>query len=126
MQRDMDLIRQLLLGIEQSLPGNHHSFAADGFDDAEIWYNVHLLVEAQFIRGVTVRWGADGTGPFVYQGGLLALTWDGHDFLDAIRDDDVWQKTKKKVQADGLNMQSLTVDVVKTLCVSAIKQMVGL
>ena len=122
----MDLIRQLLLGIEQSSPGHHHAFTVDGFDDLEIWYNVHLLVEAEFIRGVTVRWGADGTGPYAHQGGLLALTWDGHDFLDAIRDDNVWQKTKEKVQADGLNMQSLTLDVVKTLCVSAIQQMVGL
>ena len=58
--------------------------------------------------------------------GHVALTWDGHDFLDAIRSDTVWQEAKETVQAKGLDIQSLTLDVVKSVCVSAIKDLIGL
>ena len=125
MRRNMDLIRQLLLGIEGEASGSY-KFEIEGVSELEKWYNVGLLVEADFIRGVTVRWGADGTGPFVAIGGHVALTWDGHDFLDAIRNDTVWQEAKETVQAKGLDIQSLTLDVVKSVCVSAIKDLIGL
>ena len=57
MKRNMDLIRQLLLGIEGET-STQHEFNIEGVDDLEKWYNVDLLVEANFIRGVAVRWAA--------------------------------------------------------------------
>ena len=121
MQRNMDLIRRLLIGIEGE-PSTQYDFKIEGIDDLEKWYNVDLLAEANLIRGVKVRWAADGTGPYPYIKGLVALTWDGHEFLDAIRDDSVWQKAREKVRANGLNLQSLTFDVIKSLCVSTIRE----
>ncbi len=41
-----------------------------------------------------------------------SLTWGGHDFLDAIRNDDVWSKTKSTVQE---KVGSATFEVVKAL-----------
>ena len=125
MKRNMDLIRQLLLGIE-SETSTQHEFNIEGVDDLEKWYNVDLLVEANFIRGVAVRWAADGTGSYITFKGLVALTWHGHDFLNAVRDDTVWFEAKEKVHADGLDMQSLTFDVIKSLCVSTIERILGL
>ena len=125
MQRNMDLIRQLLLGIEGE-PSTQYEFNIQGVGDLEKWYNVDLLVEANFIRGVQVHWAADGTGPYTDVKGLVGLTWDGHDFLDAVRNDSVWQKVKNKVHASGLDIQSLTFDVIKSLSVSFIKANLGL
>ena len=124
MKRNMDLIRRILLAIEGE-PSTQHEFSIEGVDDLELWYNVDLLVKADLIRGVDVRWAADGAGPYAHSKGLVALTWDGHDFLDAIRSESVWQKANEKANASGLDIQSLTFEVIKSLCVSTAKQILG-
>lgn len=40
------------------------------------------------------------------------LTWTGHEFLDAIRSDTVWNKTKQTFSSKGLDM---TFDLIKTV-----------
>ena len=125
MQRNMDLIRKLLLGIEREA-STQYDFNVDHVDDLEKWYNIDLLVEANLIRGVQVHWAADGTGPYAHTKGLVALTWEGHEFLDAVRSDSVWQQASEKAKAGGLDMQSLTFEVIKSLCVSTAKHVLGL
>ena len=125
MQRDMDLIRRILLAIESSA-ANEYEFDIEGADEQIKWHNVNLLVQERLIEGVNIRWGADGTGPLVHLGGRVALTWKGHDFLDAVRDDSIWIKTKEKARARGLYLQSLTFDIVKSLSVSIIQGQLGL
>ena len=125
MQRNMDLIRQLLLGIEGEA-STQYEFNTEHVDDLEKWYNIDLLVQANLIRGVDVRWAADGTVPYPHTKGLVALTWEGHDFLDAVRNDSVWQQASEKAKAGGLDIQSLTFEMIKSLCVSTIKNVLGL
>ena len=95
MKRNVDLIRQLLLGIERET-STQYDFCIESVDELEKWYNVDLLVEANLIRGVTVSWASDASGPYVSFKGLVAMTWQGHDFLDAVRDDTVWSNCKGK------------------------------
>ena len=125
MKRNIELIRRILLAIEDE-PSTQHEFNMKGVDNLELWYNVDLLVQANLIRGVDVRWAADGAGPYVHSKGLVALTWDGHDFLDAIRNESVWQRANEKANASGLDIQGLTFEVIKSLCVSTAKQILGL
>ena len=73
MERDMDLIRSLLLAVE-SESSTIHRFDLEGVDDVLKWYHVYLLTQANLVEGVKVRWAADGTGPFPAVGGLVALT----------------------------------------------------
>jgi hypothetical protein len=40
------------------------------------------------------------------------LTWEGHELLDAIKNDTVWNKTKDTFISKGLSM---TFDLVKTM-----------
>ena len=125
MQRNMDLIRRLLLEIE-SEPSTQYRFEIDGVEELELYYHVDLLVEANLIRGVKVRWASDGTLASLFLGSPVALTWDGHEFLNAARNETVWQQTKEKAQARGLDIQSLTFDLIKSLSVSTIKSSLGL
>ena len=125
MRRNMDLIRQLLLRMEGET-STQYDFNVEDVDDLEKWYNIDLLVQANLVRGVEVHWAADGTGPYPHTKGLVALTWEGHDFLDAVRNDSVWQQASEKAKAGGLDMQSLTFEVVKSLCVSTVKHIQGL
>ena len=45
------------------------------------------------------------------------LTWEGHEFLDKIRSDTIWNKTKDVIAKHGLPM---VIDVVKDIATSII------
>lgn len=101
MKRDMDLIREILLRIEaddglngalRALCGSDLDF--EGRDEAEFSYNVGMLIEAGILTGNTER---SAMGVVVVGG----LTWTGHEFLDTIRDSDVWRKTKATASRVG-------------------------
>jgi len=46
------------------------------------------------------------------------LTWNGHEFLDAVRSDTVWQNTKKTILSKG---GSMTFDLVKSVAMELAK-----
>ena len=49
-----------------------------------------------------------------------ALTWEGHEYLDKIRQDTVWNKTKDVITQKGLPM---AVDVIKEVATAIISSM---
>lgn len=51
------------------------------------------------------------------------LTWQGHEFLDAARNETIWYKTKKLVQERG---GALTFDVAKAVLAQVALKQVGL
>lgn len=75
-----------------------------------------------FIRGGYIsKYGSlEGTGE-IEDFGVGRLTWEGHDFLDKVRSDTVWNKTKETIINQGLPM---VVDVVKDISTSVISAMV--
>ena len=119
MKRDMDLIRTLLLKLEEYHlgVGEVHSihyadefFKIDGHDLDEVIYNANLLEGAGFINAPHHSGGAASLG-------FAGLTWSGHEFLDDIRNPEAWGKTKaamKKVGGFGLDIAAqLTKQFVK-------------
>jgi hypothetical protein len=110
MKRDMDLIRELLLKLE-ALPLRRgesvhitpgwEGIAVPGYDIDQIDY--HLTQEAGLIDEGGMR-AAEGIG-------FRSLTWEGHDFLDSVRDPKIWAKTKSGALAAG----GFTVDLLKDL-----------
>lgn len=121
MRRDMDLIRELMLKIEE-LPTAHHSefrlqpgtdpMAVSGFSENEIEYHLRLIVEA----GLITSRGRFGNGDFR----LDRMTFAGHDFVDSVRSPEVWAKTKKGAEAAG----GFTVDLLKDLAKGFIKKQI--
>ena len=103
MKRDMDLVRNLLLGIEERDrgDGNWTSFGdltlPEGTETPEPMVQEHLrlLLEAGLIEAmVDNTWSSRAVRP-------IRLTWAGHDFLAAIRDEGVWSSTKEAVGKVG-------------------------
>lgn len=92
MKRDMDLVREILLKVED-LPfdGGFHDIAVEGRTADEISYHVMLLDEAAFIEAedLTTNSGV------CWQ--PKRLTYSGHEFLDAARNDTIWEKAKAAV-----------------------------
>ena len=97
MQRNMDLIREILLVIEESdeTPLGWITFSLPGRSNNEISYHVKLLYEAGLIEAID----ASSMGPDGFDWKAKSLTWHGHEFLDAARDNTIWAKVKAKVAA---------------------------
>jgi hypothetical protein len=52
-----------------------------------------------------------------------ALTWDGHEFLSAVRNDTVWKKTLGVIKEHG---GGLPFDVLKTVAIKLLNVHLGL
>src|SRR5690348_12661169 len=101
MKRDMDLVRAILFEIEKiPYTGNPVDVQVDGHSHAEISYHILLLTEAALIA-------SQHTGPSYKP---LRLTWDGHEFLDAARNDTMWAKAKETVTK---NTGALSLEALK-------------
>jgi hypothetical protein len=104
MNRDMDIIRQILICTERG-----GSLSELGIDERVIAYHGLLMIEAGLILGA-VHEGTYGgrklPDRFIYH----RLTWAGHDFLDAICEDTIWKKAKEQVLKPGA---SWTFEVLK-------------
>lgn len=98
MTRDMNYWRDLMLQIEAA-PAHQpwsKSFAARVPDHEEAIEYLNLLLDAGLIR---VRFHNHIHGGEMWDG--VNLTAAGHDFLDNIRDETVWMKTKERVAVVG-------------------------
>src|SRR5208337_2786750 len=97
---DMDLIRTILVKVEadpsfDGSPENRNTDATrlgiTGHDDAEVVYHLVQLVEAGMLAGNT-RMASCGDVA------ISRLTPQGHEFLDDIRDTEIWGKTKERAK----------------------------
>lgn len=114
MKRNWETIRELLTKVEEcTLPTD--IVRLDNFPPeraAEVSYHMALLIEANLVNGQVIQ----TIGPSIKDFFAHRLTWEGHEFLDAIRSDTVWQKTKKSFVDQGVPM---TFDLVKAVAKEA-------
>ena len=104
MKRDMDLIRGLLLQLEdrQRFEMTHIAVFVGELETErsreEIEYHIAILIDAGLVDGEFMSDDDSRVGPgFLGRrpGTCVArLTWAGHEFLDAARDDTRWNKAK--------------------------------
>ena len=93
MERNWDTIREVLTRLED-LASTDATLSLKDFSEekaGEISYHVELLIEAGLVEGQMARTLSRGPVEFIAR----RLTWPGHEFLDSIRSDTVWNKTKK-------------------------------
>lgn len=120
MKRDMNLVREILLTIEAESSGFAPSeIQVEGYTDEQTGYHTLLLLEAGLVEGHRV---------VSYSGGLSAiatrLTWTGHEFLDAARDNGRWKEALRIVQEKGGG--AVTIGILTQLLSALAKQSVGL
>lgn len=120
MKRDLDLLRIILLKIEES---NEPILLSDMVralgNGPLIRFHVELLIDANYIdvRKIPVL-GVQHPDFYIYR-----LTNDGCDYLDAVRNDTVWSKCKDKLLPVG---GTATLDVIKDVSVAVAKTMLGI
>ena len=115
MKRDMDLIRKQLLMIESS-DSRHMTFNDCGDQSLEFYYNLDLLISAGIVKGKMNYLNRGRAYPVV-----SGLTWEGHEFLDAVRSESIWAKTKEHIKAKGL--QSVPIELVMSTAIKIAKDL---
>ena len=122
MKRDLDLVRDILLKSEtynDNPPMYPESFSDLNSNQDVINYHLLLLHQAGFIDAYDVS----TLGRRYKQYAVQNLTFAGCDYLDSVRDKDIWDTVKSKLQSVG---SSATIEVVKALANSVIQQQLGL
>jgi len=125
MKRDMDLARAILIEIEEdphldrsklisaSMIDPDEIKGAPGHSKEEVAYHLALLIEAGLVEGKV------GLEQFPL---ISGLTWNGHEFLDNIRDSGIWGKTKARIK----DIPSVALSVVIEIAKSEVRKHLGL
>ena len=130
MQRNMDVIRALLLELDAQ-PNEDLIGAAELAKklviSAEVCtYHLKLLYQAGFIEAEAMLHVAQlpkfltpkkGEGR-IQSIAPSSLTWEGHEFLETVRDEEIWKKSKIGAKKIG----SLSVDIIKDIAAGYLKK----
>lgn len=118
MKRDMELCRKILLAIEEQYVDTAlYGLEVEGYSMQQVAYHCKILHDARLISDYKGHFASNELLDF----GVGCLTWEGHEFLDKIREDTVWNKTKDVITQKGLPM---VLDVVKEISQSIVATMV--
>src|SRR5690348_16306862 len=103
MRRDDDLIRRLMLDLEQVTRPIGQAHQVPGYTQDQVAYHLALILRAGMAEGLEPRYASTGGDPTIPAVVLVKrLTPAGHDFIANLRDDTVWARVKERaVKAGG-------------------------
>ncbi|WP_342423116.1 DUF2513 domain-containing protein [Paenibacillus sp. FSL E2-0178] len=119
MKRDMDLIIKVLKYIEEhNTATNSIVVEIEGHESVEdreiVQYQVKLLKDAGYVEA------KGGLNPFEFY--VRSMTWEGHEFLDAARNEVVVSEAKEIAKKKGMDFLSLPFEITKALLVDVAKR----
>lgn len=120
---DHDCVRAVLLAVEQC-PFNQTMNVeklADKlpeFEQNTIWYACLKLAEGGLLDAITVPLPRSNM-PGIKQ--ITGLTYEGHEFLDTIREKTAWEKTKEIAQKTGAGSIKFLGEIAKEVVKAAVK-----
>ena len=116
MKRDMELVRLILLKIEEEYRSTAiYNLKITGYDKEAIAYHCKILKDA----GLISDYGAQYASNRLLSFGVGSLTWAGNDFLDKIRDNSQWNRIKETIAQKSLPLIIETIKTISTAFVTA-------
>lgn len=117
----MDLIRDLLRQVEEAdTPLRLDRQEEDPAKLDRRLYHVQLLSEA----GLVVAYPSEADNcEGLMSAKIERLTWEGHEFLEATKDESIWQRVKQKIAGKG---GAMVFEIAKELAISLLRQQGGL
>ena len=125
MKRDLDLLRKILLAIENADEFYYYNWiqhlASDiGCSNLElVSFHVSLLVDNDYIEVLDISCCGINYDDYM----IKRLTADGCDYLDNIRNDTIWNKTKEVISNIG---GTSALDIVKSIAGKIILNQAGI
>lgn len=123
MKLNQDCVRAVLLELEEKLTFNADLYffqikqleCVQKYNEDSVIYSILKLIEADYLSGAPLYAG-DGLADLT----VSSLTWDGHLFLDTIRDNKVWTETKSVVS----KFSSVSVSLMSTIASSILNELI--
>lgn len=125
MKRDLDLLRKILLAIENAdefyyYNGIPHLASDIGCSNLElVSFHVSLLVDNDYIEVLDISCCSINYDDYM----IKRLTADDCDYLDNIRNDTIWNKTKEVISNIG---GTCALDIVKSIAGKIILNQAGI
>jgi hypothetical protein len=113
-KRDEDLLRELLFRLEaQDDYLSHGYILTDGSSDQERREYGHLLLldDAGYVK--------------VSRHDYVRITNRGHDFIEAIRNDTTWNKSKEIAEKAGVKTVNILFEIAVSIGKQKLKEMTG-
>lgn len=116
MQRDMELIRKIILTVQAKNDMVPQKLHIDGPEPWVLARHIELLFDAGMLDGTKATHPVSGKPPAMFVKDLSAA---GHDFAAALGNDTVWGQIKQKVSPGDLAVMPLKV--IKDVGVAALQ-----
>ncbi|MFG0541756.1 DUF2513 domain-containing protein [Pseudomonas sp. YQ_5] len=122
MKRDLDLVRKILIQYEEKENDSMDQvLVVEGYTQSLVNYHLLLMDEAGLLR--CEKSFSSSTPSRVIRVYPFSLTWAGHEFLDAARDNTIWSKAKNTcLERAG----ALSFELVKDLLILMAKDKLGI
>ncbi|EKF36684.1 DUF2513 domain-containing protein [Bacillus xiamenensis] len=118
MKRDMNLIREILIKLEEhENPNVWLSIEIENEDPVKVSYHIKLLSEARMLEGKDL--GIDQY--FCWK--ARSLTYQGHELLDSMRDGTVFKRVKNHF---GEKFNSVPLEVIKQMALKFTLESLGI
>lgn len=123
MKLDKDVIREVLLAVEASDTDPYDTIDLElpGRSREEVSYTVMLLAEA----GLLVAEDLSSLGDDGFGWVPMRLTFAGHEFLDTVRDGEIWRRTKEGAAKVGVASVQVLLEIGKAYAKQAIREHLG-
>lgn len=113
MKRDLALIREILLKAEQE-DFRNKEFVLENEDINIVNEHLYLLKQAGFIDANVDFISNNNINKVVF----YRITWEGYEFLDTIRNENIFKKAIDKLAP----IQSFAIPLLKELCLAILKE----
>ncbi|ENX42828.1 DUF2513 domain-containing protein [Acinetobacter sp. NIPH 2100] len=118
MKRDWDVIRNLLIDIEELTYSDSFDIDTHAIDNPQEKIKLEmadLLLAKGFFTGERVSYLDGGLGLY-----SLKLTWDGHELLDTLRDQNVWNRIQEISKEKGIDITFESIKVMLGLALTSL------
>ena len=126
MKLDIDCVRDVMLELEGlpmgSFPVESFTKSVEKYGEKNVVYTFAKLKEANYINAyVQMVESGDYYCPAVY-----CLTFDGHEFLETIREPDIWKRLSGVVINGGTGSIKVIMDIAIELAKQAAAKKLGI
>jgi hypothetical protein len=116
MKRDMEIVKKILLRVQERVGARPEQLEGiEGYDENLVQRHVQMLCNA----GILECTNYTATGPSLYCQ-IIDMSWEGHDFLDALQNENVWSRMKSSFST--FEIASMPLEVMKDVSVGLLKE----